>query len=195
MTVVVPLLFAFASSMSPAIATELDRIGGGAQLVRFILFVPAVGLVLNVVPDYLSMVETRWMLEKAARGWRLGLVLSLDFVLTLLIWVVWSLVVLAGTPFGSRWMPLAAGWMAFAERASLLYVLAFLLSTFLTSAWLWLYAGAVGLTRILAGTEPDRVGFLLSLADVRNQPFRSLGFTAVLIMSGLFLLGLPVVLL
>jgi hypothetical protein len=39
------------------------------------------------------------------------------------------------------------------------------------------------------------VGFLLRITDVEQEPFRSMGFVSVIIVSGLFLLGLPLVLL
>ena len=39
------------------------------------------------------------------------------------------------------------------------------------------------------------IGFLLRVTDVERQPFRSMGFVSVLITTGLFLAGLPLVLL
>ena len=39
------------------------------------------------------------------------------------------------------------------------------------------------------------VGFLLRVTDVERQPFRSMGFVSVIMVSGLFALGLPLVLL
>jgi len=39
------------------------------------------------------------------------------------------------------------------------------------------------------------VGLLLRVTDVEGQPFRSMGFVSVIIVSGLFLLGLLLVLL
>ena len=68
------------------------------------------------------------------------------------------------------------------------------LSTFFTSVWLWLHAlaviGSQSLLRLNSG-----VGFLLRVTDVERQPFRSMGFVSVIIVSGLFALGLPLVLL
>ena len=39
------------------------------------------------------------------------------------------------------------------------------------------------------------VGFLLRVTDVEHQPLRSMGFVSVIIVSALFALGLPLVLL
>ena len=40
-----------------------------------------------------------------------------------------------------------------------------------------------------------RLGPLLRVTDVERQPFRSMGFVCVIIVSGIFALGLPLVLL
>ena len=39
------------------------------------------------------------------------------------------------------------------------------------------------------------VGFLLRVTDVEKQPFRSMGFVSVIVVSAVFALGLPLVLL
>ena len=69
-----------------------------------------------------------------------------------------------------------------------------IMSTFLTSVWLWLYALSVPLSRVLLRMNSG-VGFLLRVTDVERQPFRSMGFVSVIIVSTLFALGLPLVLL
>jgi len=69
----------------------------------------------------------------------------------------------------------------------------FFYSAFLTSVWLWLYVAAVILSRFLLRMN-NGVGFLLRASDVEQQPFRSMGFVSVIIVSGLFALGLPLVL-
>ena len=68
------------------------------------------------------------------------------------------------------------------------------LTSFFTSVWLWLYILAWGLSRVLVRMS-DGVGFLLRVTDVERQPFRSMGFATVIVTTGLFLLGLPLVLL
>ena len=70
----------------------------------------------------------------------------------------------------------------------------FFYSAFFTSVWLWLYAASVLVSRVLLRMNSG-VGFLLRVTDVEKQPFRSMGFVSVIIVSGLFLLGLPLVLL
>jgi len=70
----------------------------------------------------------------------------------------------------------------------------FFYSAFFTSAWLWLYASSVLLSRLLLRMN-NGVGFLIRVTDVERQPFRSMGFVSVIIVSVLFVLGLPLVLL
>ena len=67
------------------------------------------------------------------------------------------------------------------------------LSAFFTSVWLWLYYLAVVLSQALLRMNSG-VGFLLRVTDVERQPFRSMGFVSVIIVSVLFAVGLPLVL-
>ena len=67
-------------------------------------------------------------------------------------------------------------------------------SAFFTSVWLWIYAASVLVSRVLLQMNSG-VGFLLRVTDVERQPFRSMGFVSVIIVSVLFALGLPLVLL
>jgi hypothetical protein len=70
----------------------------------------------------------------------------------------------------------------------------FFYSAFFTSIWLWLYAASAVLTNVLLRMNSG-VGFLLRVTDVERQPFRSMGFVSVIVVTGLFALGLPLVLL
>ena len=54
----------------------------------------------------------------------------------------------------------------------------------------WLYAASVLVSRALLRMNAG-VGFLLRVTDVERQPFRSMGFVSLIIVSGLFVLGLP----
>ena len=68
------------------------------------------------------------------------------------------------------------------------------MSACFTSVWLWPYVLAVLVSRLLLRMN-NGVGFLLRVTDVERQPFRSMGFVSVIIVSALFALGLPLVLL
>ena len=68
------------------------------------------------------------------------------------------------------------------------------MSACFTSVWLWPYVLAVLVSRLLLRMN-NGVGFLLRVTDVERQPFRSMGFVSVIIVSVLFALGLPLLLL
>jgi len=148
----------------------------------------AVAVLINLVVDYLSLLETRLVLRYIeSSGWLL-LGLVADFVVTALIgWVVW------GAVFRFVWEPVSdtANIVSVSVLSS---VFIGFLSTFMTSVWLWLFAGSVPLSRLLLGMNSG-VGFLLRVTDIERQPFRSMGFVSVILVSGLFALGLPLVLL
>ncbi|MEQ8331274.1 MAG: hypothetical protein RH859_12515 [Longimicrobiales bacterium] len=196
---------------------EAWRIGIGAGL----LLGFATGIV-NVLPDYLSLLQTRFMLRRAARrgedgaGRGLAVLLGIDAVLT------------GAIAFGAAYGILTTLWWGpdYAQRVAstvphlgaflvdivtmapqvrlqagdVSYAMSnvplgiFFYSTFLTSVWLWLYALSVPLSRVLVRAGRG-MGFLLRAADVSRHPFQALGFASVLVVSALFLCGLPLLLL
>ena len=158
-----------------------------------------IGLVValvNILPDYLSLLETRWTLRLATEGRRtLSWVLAIDLALTFFLSAGSVLVVL--TLIYSRLRGEGLDQAMIYSLRDLLNdstMAAALGSAFFTSVWLWLYAASVPRSRVLVRMN-DGVGFLLRVTDVEKQPFRSLGFVSVIIVSGLFALGLPLVLL
>ena len=221
-------------------------IGSGAMIeepldVLGLLFFAAL---LNFLPDYISLLETRWVIGRLHEGKKGGVITYLfgDFAATLAI--SFAALVLINTSLGFVGPPLEnyegidpvtaeairegtvnlrdvergdlrEGWEAQVAEVALLgraitnpaehslwegapafahlFQVGFL-SAFFTSAWLWLYAASVPLSRVLLRMN-NGVGFLLRVADVEKQPFRSMGFVSVIIVSALFALGLPLVLL
>ena len=71
--------------------------------------------------------------------------------------------------------PTAIGWnFSLVERGSLSLPFGiFFYSAFTTSAWLWLYAASVLLSRVLLRMNSG-LGFLLRATDLERQPFRSI---------------------
>ena len=184
-------------------------------------------ILLNFLPDYASLLETRWAIRWMGGIGKLRRLLVIDAVATALISFVFVGIFYAATvapqlgrPFSPvdlvgfvLWpptVPLSAlpleseiiGGLTTEVDAAVRLRAEFTLSllsvsfysAFFTSAWLWLYALGTVVARFLVRVKPG-VGFLLRVTDVENQPFRSIGFVSVLIVSGLFLVGLPFVLL
>ena len=121
------------------------------------------GASINILPDYLSLWETRWLLQKfpAERSWIWQVcVLILDAIITGAI-IFYSIQ-------SYRWLmgesPISIGRMLFVYDS---YGL-FFWSTFFTSIWAWLYAFSTWVMRISSG-------ILIRIADIENQPGTILG--------------------
>ena len=133
--------------------------GGGARLLDFIL----VGAVLNLIPDFISLAQTRWIVKKLSRE-RLGIRqvgwLLLDFILT-------GLIILIPLVIYHRFtqdVPIGIGSMLESMLAFRMTSV-FFYSTFVTSIWLWLFAISVWTLRILSSEK------LRSRFNVLSRPF------------------------
>ncbi len=133
----------------------------------------AIGVAINLVADYLSLLETRWLLGKlpALRHWSLqAVVLIIDLVITgaIILAVIW-LVQRAGLFTADYQDPMEIA-LAFSVYSAPFY------STFMTSLWLWLYVLSTALLRFKSWASDARV------LDVANKP------TVILsILLGLFM--------
>ena len=153
------------------------------------MVIVAGAILLSLVPDYLSLLETRWIFGRVRASGSLGAALVIDLILTSVVAIGFQLAVVLsydafiGNGPGDLLGLMLAGGIVLGTP-----------STFFTSLWLWLYALSVPLSRLLLRMN-NGVGFLLRVTDVEKQPFRSMGFVSVIIVSALFALGLPLVLL
>ena len=184
----------------------LPKVGDVRHILWYIAF-------FNLIPDYLSLLETRWAITWARSSGRFLWVIVADAVLTGLISAAFiigvvltpPLIEVAVTPvttgdlttrlFGGE----LSGWLRglfvdFGTDPREPGFAIFFYSAFFTSIWLWLYAASVLLSRLLLRMN-DGLGFMLRVTDVERQPFRSMGFVGVVIVSTLFALGLPLLLL
>jgi len=75
-----------------------------------------------------------------------------------------------------------AGDLSAACLVSLSSQAVYFFSTFFASVWLSLYSVSVPLSRVLIRMN-NGVGFLLRVTDVERQPFRSMRFVSVIIVS------------
>ena len=235
--VAVIVVLAIWFALTPALT-----VGAGADMPRYITQGAALLIVaglFNVVPDFLSLWETRGLIGWMGGGtWVRALGLDLLFTTVISVALIFGTVRLAfgydpipadGAEFSqvdptgvvtTQQYP-SGGWAKGGEMFIELITLQprvgrfevgdmrvlrmeapdvdlplglFFYSAFFTSVWLWLYLLTWGLSRLLLRMNSG-VGFLLRATDVERQPFRSMGFVSVIIVSGLFALGLPLVLL
>ena len=108
----------------------------------------AAALFVNVVADYLSLLETRWLLGRLHRlksAWLQALALLGDLIVSgAIIWVAIRL--LPGPILGIEAESFAEVLGIFSVFSVLFY------STFLTSAWSWAYVGSTWVLRLFART-------------------------------------------
>lgn len=148
------------------------------------------GGLFNVLPDYLSLLETRALLRlmggRGGRAARIAAILIVDAIATcLIIWAGYIFVSLTiGVTQGNwnwsiAWMwVLDNFWPTFTFSGSDSGVFSvFFYSTFFTSVWLWLYALAYGV--MLAARKVGPVfRFLQWLLPLEAKPLRSLGLVS-----------------
>ena len=146
------------------------RLETDLSLGRLLLYALAV----NVVADYISLLETRWLLGRLHRwrGWQQALALVADLFVTAAI--IWAAIRLLAGPI------LGLEPESFAEVLGVFSVLSVLFySTFLTSVWSWAYVAAIGVLRLFT-----RAG-LATWLDVENKPVTMLGYVlAALVFVG-----------
>lgn len=156
------------------------RVNGQMALGTVVLL----GLAINVIADYVSLLETRILLGRMPKnGWLQVGVLILDLIISAaIIWLAIFLYLRS---------PLHEGEVeSFAEILGVFSVFSvFFYSTFLTSVWTWAYIGSVWLMRFIAWA---RIAHWL---DAENQPVKVLllvlslatgviAFAGALIVSG-----------
>jgi hypothetical protein len=179
--VTVMVATAIRASWNDELSAELSR-----DLLVSSALMGGFAFVTNVIPNYLSLLQTRWTMAWAeTRGFTIAVLA--DLLLTSLVslaWIFGLAFLLDGTPPAEQLDDLLGGGLS----------AVWFFSGFFTSVWLWLYAASVMVSRMLLRVGGG-VGFLLRVTDVEHQPFRSLGFVGVIITSVVFALGLPFALL
>lgn len=167
----------------------------------------AFGTLFNIPVDYVSLFQTRWVIEKMAKTDRTSSHLSfllLDAVLTIAIFFVaagslqvtsivvsgqWFSVSMSSLEILSQ-VPLAVlGYIAEGSHI----VTALFVSTFFTSVWVWLYVGSgfvlQGVVSLFRGVD-----WMRRIFDVEGQPVQALGIMLAVLTTAVFALSAPFVL-
>ncbi len=181
----------------------------GSNTGLLILMYGSATVLTNLIPDYLSLVESRWVLGRMSttRSWlgKLGW-LGVDVVATAMIvfgflWISgWLLLPLVPSEHAymvgclsretfdfSRMLDIAIAGLTFSTPPGTLnYEISgvYIYSSFFTSFWVWLYLGSGVLVR-LAQFVPGLREFLRRSCKVQDYPLRVLA-----VVSGLVALGL-----
>ncbi len=189
----------------------LTEVGGWDTLIRLGI----VGAIANLLPDYVSLLETRWVIQRMQRtpsiaaqaGW-----LLLDFVATAAIFFLFVGIVTAAIPNDS-WRLISVNiWLDFELGGSGLDFIADLVrlsllspvsapetrllaipvwTTYFTTVWVWLYFLAQFLVR-LAIPLRRALGSLQYALPIEQRPLRAVGLVMALVAcAGYSLVMLP----
>ena len=148
-------------------------------------------LAFNLLPDYLSLYETRLVLGFMAKSdgrLRTFALLLFDLAATALISFVVGFVVVLGlvgiimggdNTFAE---PAEAFWQGLTFSGPGAFFSIFIYSTFLTSVWLWLYALSGVLVKAIARSRKG-LHFLQKHLNLEKHPLRSMGFVLMLLVT------------
>lgn len=176
---------------------------------RALLLVTAAAVVFSIVADYLSLIETRWVLDRLSRGGAVVPWLTLDVLVTGVLGASVLMIVLAIVDGPERVPSAMVEMLAFeitmavfdsvhdgttGATSEVVYAMPmapFFYATYFTSLWVWLFVAASGLVR-LATTALAQTARLRGVLDVRDKPGRSLGLAAVGVVTVLYAAAVPV---
>lgn len=159
---------------------------------------------LNVIPDYFSLLESRYVIQRMAAkpsASHILIFLVVDFAATLTIFIIaWVtlgalgwLIVQSGPRYESPGDALVYLVISLRDMASLHatennFTLGICLySTFFTSVWVWLYALSGATVKLLTHFGVG-VGGLKNVLDIDEKPIRSLGFVSMLLVTVVFII-------
>lgn len=163
-------------------------------------FILLVGAILNLIPDYVSLLETRVVIKlmsKKATFFRILMLLLLDLVATNVIFFVIAFIIIVNlinlftrvawaweTPGGALGAYIQG--LTFSGKEKDLGI--FIYSTFFTSIWVWLYAFSGFFVGIISKSKSVLDFFKKHLA-IEDRPLRSMAFVIVLIITFGYLVG------
>lgn len=147
--IAVGLLYFLYTSVLGVLGVKGSRAQGDYSFVQLILF----GAAINIIPDYLSLFETRWLLkrfEKVQSFWGQLAVLIVDLIFSgAIIWLGINAFELAQVIWGKGHGTFEAITVVEMFALFSLYSI-FFYSTFLTSVWAWIYCLSSWFMRIFS---------------------------------------------
>ncbi|ESZ89326.1 hypothetical protein KT71_003830 [Congregibacter litoralis KT71] len=157
-------------------------------------FLAMVGLLLNAPADYISLLETRWLLGKTIS---IRKKIVLDIVFTSGITVLW----LALTAFTVAYWATIQGSgpgapdivaklvesLATMDHDTQRFLLSVVITAFSTSVWFWLHGLSEAMIKTYAAIKP-----LMSWLNVRGKPLRAIGVVINVYVIAIAVIILPV---
>lgn len=166
--------------------------------------------IFNLIPDYISLLETRYMINWMRRAhsvMRILAFLAIDFVATAAIGLVGiigalMIVILFSNPseimrlkiteFFSEILELIQKLILPLSASSIvnLPIGIWFYAAFFTSVWVWLYVLSGSVVRLMEylGIGINRLKFVL---DIKNKPLRAIGFVSIVLFTIAYLVVMP----
>ncbi|TQV82844.1 hypothetical protein [Aliikangiella coralliicola] len=159
-------------------------------------------LLISVLPDYISLLQSRFIIHKMKSSKSRGIILLLliDFVLSAIIALfsvtIWlSLLYNVGGEFVSSGRYEFSFWLVIndffdnltqrglflSEKNASISMGSYFYATFITSIWVWIYVIGAYLLKFLPRLKSGKV-LVLKLMDIDNKPLQSIG-----VVSGMFI--------
>jgi len=178
-----------------AATAELD-------FVAWIFVINFGSIVFNLLPDYLSLIETRWIIRligSSKKNYVVFGLLLIDLILTTTIFLVTLTIILlvTGASEFDEFMSLAY-WLALltvtikeillltGDSTSVSIVGIFLYTTYFTSIWVWLYALSGLIVKL---TQKLNIGltWFKGKFDINQKPLRSMAMVSIMIVTIIFI--------
>lgn len=176
---------------------------------RALLLVTGASVIFSIVADYLSLIETRWVLDRLSGGGAVAPWLLFDIVATAVLGLSIYMVVFVSVEGPGRLPSAMLDMLTFeitmaifdavhdgttGQSSEVVYAMPmapFFYATFFTSLWVWLFVAASGLVRV-ATVALQQTSRLRGILDVRDKPGRSLGLAAVGLVTLFYAATVPV---
>lgn len=205
---------------TPLVNVEIDTPNESVETIISPLFLFILGVPLNLIPDYVSLLETRYILGLKSFSKSLFSILGfllVNLLATVAIFISWFALVIKTNvlpivtihPMHDDLLKYLAPSEDFtAGVGNLFSAIVFLLSenyfhgfmfilfcsTFFTSVWVWLYALSYPAVRPPARAADRTWRALTYLVDIDNKPILSLGTISIVLITLGYLVAAPFVL-
>ena len=177
------------------------------RMFRVISFVFVGGALYNILPDYISLLETRFILHKLRNQqsvFQIIFFLSIDiaasiaiFLVPLIITVMTMNIAIEGlesfeeTFTFQSILELSSGTIFVKGEIGLLSI--FFYSTFFTSIWIYLYVLASSTITFLSKLQKPWLWLRDNFLDIDSKPILAMGWIASMIVTVVFLVSIPFV--
>jgi len=149
---------------------------------------------INIIIDYISLLETRYLLNRFKKTYSIFVLISyiaLDIILTMVIFIIiwifaYHFIIM---PILKPYVPYVnygiEGWTENTSDGRLRIIC--LLTTFFTSAWLWIYILGSIIVKVINSIF-GTIGFFQDHLKIKEKPFRAIGMVLICIVTIIYII-------